>query len=197
MVFQGLFNDIQDQHFDHQFLYTVVTNFNTIKRCLPKQASIYTDELHVIQLALDVIHDSNKNKYILYTDSLSCLQTFEHKHIHDPLVLDALLKYSALINKTNICWVPNHFGIRGNDLADETANAALNQRHYHTLILSLWCRDSSDENGLISGLLRLITNVIQCSARWDVDTVNWRTLQRTTIGSHLCNSGFYLLCSFI
>ena len=66
LVFQGLFHDIQDQHFDHQFLYTVVTNFNIIKRCLPKQASIYTVELHAIQLALDVIHNSNKTK--IYID---------------------------------------------------------------------------------------------------------------------------------
>ena len=35
--------------------------------------------------------------------------------------------------------------------------------HYLTLILSLWWRDSSEVNGLISGLPRLITNFIQCS----------------------------------
>ena len=57
MVFQELFNDVQDKYFDHQFLYTdgskddhkvgcaVVSNFNIVKRHLPGQASIYTAEL--------------------------------------------------------------------------------------------------------------------------------------------------------
>ena len=67
LVFQGLFNDVQDKYFDHQFLYTdgskddhkvgcaVVSNFNIVKRRLPGQASIYTAELCAIQLALDVV----------------------------------------------------------------------------------------------------------------------------------------------
>ena len=49
LVFQGLFNDVQDKYCDHQFLMddhkvgcAVVSNFNMIKRRLPGQASIYT-----------------------------------------------------------------------------------------------------------------------------------------------------------
>ena len=85
LVFQGLFNDVQAKCFDHQFLYTdgskddhkvgcaVVSNFNIIKRRLPGQASIYT-KLRAIQLALDVVNNSNKDKYVICVDSLSCLQ---------------------------------------------------------------------------------------------------------------------------
>ena len=141
LVFQGLFNDIQDKYFDHQFLYTdgskddhkvgcaVVSNFNIVKRCLPGQASIYTAELRAIQLALDLVNNSNKDKYVICVDSLSCLQAIEHQHIDHPLVLDVLEKYSALVNKTVLfCWVPSHVGIRGNELADAAAKAALNER---------------------------------------------------------------------
>ena len=90
LVFQGFLNNIQDKYFDHQFLYTdgskddhkvgcaVVSNFNIIKRSLPGQASIYTAELRAIQLALDVVNNSN----------LSCLQAIEQQHIDHPLVLD-------------------------------------------------------------------------------------------------------------
>ena len=93
---------MQDKYFDHQFLYTdgskddhkvgcaVVSNFNIVKRHLPGQASIYTAELHVIQMALDVVHNSNKDKYIICVDYLSCLQAIERQHMDHRLVLDVL-----------------------------------------------------------------------------------------------------------
>ena len=53
----------------------------------------------------------------------------EHQHIDHPLVLDVLEKYSALVTKTVLfCWVPSHVGIRGNELVDAAAKAALNER---------------------------------------------------------------------
>ena len=141
LVFQGLFNDVQDKYSDHRFLYTdgskddhkvgcaVVSNFNIIKRRLPGHTSIYTAELRAIQLALDVVNNSNKDKYVICVDSLLCLQAIEQQHIDHPLVLDVLENYSALINKTVLfCWVPSHVGIRGNDQADAAAKAALNER---------------------------------------------------------------------
>ena len=86
-------------------------------------------ELHVIQQALDVVHNSNKDKYTICVDSLSCLQAIEQQHMDHPLVLDVLEKYSSLINKIVLfCWVPSHVGIRGNELADAAAKAALNER---------------------------------------------------------------------
>ena len=37
--------------------------------------------------------------------------------------------YDLMINKTVLfCWVPSHVGIRGNELADAAAKAALNER---------------------------------------------------------------------
>ena len=131
---------LESQLIDHQFLYTdgskddykvgcaVVSNFNIVKRRLPGQASIYTAELCAIQLALDLVNNSNEDKYIICVDSLSCLQAIEQQHIDHPLVLDVLEKYSALINKTVLfCWVPSHVWIRGNELADAAAKAALNE----------------------------------------------------------------------
>ena len=103
--------------------------FNIVKRRLPGQASIYTAELCAILLALDVVNNSNEDKYIICVDLLSCLQAIEQQHIDHPLVLDVLEKCSALINKTVLfCWVPSHVGIRGNELADAAAKAALNER---------------------------------------------------------------------
>ena len=90
---------------------------------IPGQASIYTAELHAIQLALDVVHNSNQDKYVIFVDYLSCLQAIGQQHIDHPLVLDVLEKYSALINKTVLC----HVGIRGNELADAAVKVALNE----------------------------------------------------------------------
>ena len=46
---------------DHKVGCAVVSNFNIVKRRLPGQASIYTAELRAIQLALDVVNNSNKD----------------------------------------------------------------------------------------------------------------------------------------
>ena len=143
-------------------------NILIVKRRLPGQASIYTAELRAIQLALDLVNNSNKDKYVICVDSLSCLQAIEQQHIDHPLVLDVLEKYSALINKTVLfCWVPSHVGIRGHELADAAAKAALNER---LTIMTLPYSDFKplvkrfiQVNGLISGLPRLITSFIQCS----------------------------------
>ena len=113
-----------------------------VKRRLTGQASIYTAEPCAIQLALDVVNNSNEDKYIICVDSLSCQQAIEQQHIDHPLVLDVLEKYSALINKTVLfCWVPSHVGIRGNELADAAAKAALNETHNHdiTILIQYVC----------------------------------------------------------
>ena len=57
-----------------------------------------------------------------------------------PLVLDDLEKYSALRNNfnSNILLGTSHVGIRGNELADEAAKAALNER---PIIMTLPCSD--------------------------------------------------------
>ena len=110
---QGLFNDVQDKYFDHQFLYTdgskddqkvrcaVFSSLSIIKRRLPDQAYIYTAELHAIQLGLDVVCQSNKNKYIICVNSLSCLQVIDHGGRRSPAVA---------------CWTSDHWVAGSNPL---------------------------------------------------------------------------------
>ena len=103
---------------------------------MPGQASIYKAELRAIQLALDLVNKSNKDKYVICVDSISYLQSIEHQHIDHPLVLDVFEKYSALVNKTVLfCWVPSHVGIRGNELTDAAAKAALNETPNHDITI--------------------------------------------------------------
>ena len=132
---------------------------------MPGQASIYTAELHTIQLALNVVHNSNKDKYIICVDSLSCLHAIERQHMDHPLVLDVLEKYSALVNRTVLfCWLHSHVGIRGNKLADAAAKGAPNER------LTIMTLAYSDFEPLVN----MVKRFIRCkwSDFWDTQINN-------------------------
>ena len=58
--------------------------------CLPLQASIFTAEARAILLALKLITISNKTKFIICSDSLSCLQSIHNRSIKNRLVYQIL-----------------------------------------------------------------------------------------------------------
>ena len=71
--------------------------------------------------------DSIASKYIVFTDSLSCLQAFHHMKLEHPLIGMVIRKCVFLnIAKKDIvfCWVSSHTGIKGNEKADLAANSA-------------------------------------------------------------------------
>jgi ribonuclease HI len=95
---------------------------------LPDHSSIFSAEAHAILLALDIIQHSSHNKFIILSDSLSCLQSIHSMNLHNPLILDICNKIHKLTTCGNsICfiWIPSHIGISGNTLADSEAKAAL------------------------------------------------------------------------
>ena len=74
------------------------------------------------------IKDSIASKYIVFTDSLSCLQALHHMKLEHPLIGMVIRKCGFLnIAKKDIvfCWVPSHTGIKGNEKADSAAKSAL------------------------------------------------------------------------
>ena len=71
---------------------------------------------------------STASKYIVFTDSLSCLQALHHMKLEHPLIGMVIRKCVFLnIAKQDIvfCWVPSHTGIKGNEKADSAAKSAL------------------------------------------------------------------------
>jgi ribonuclease HI len=98
-----------------------------IKR-LPNHSSIFSAEARAILLALGTIDLSNNDRFLLMTDSMSCLQSIQnHKLIH-PLILDIVLLTHKLIadgKRITFLWIPSHIGIAGNTAADAAAKAAL------------------------------------------------------------------------
>ncbi|GFR13939.1 putative RNA-directed DNA polymerase from transposon BS [Trichonephila clavata] len=94
---------------------------------VPISASIYTAELHALRIAIEPISLSCGKKFIIYTDSLSALQSIVSLHSSShPILVDITCALANHLKKKDIrfCWIPGHAGINGNELADTAARSA-------------------------------------------------------------------------
>ncbi|XP_055953302.1 uncharacterized protein LOC129989022 [Argiope bruennichi] len=108
--------------------FGIVLPSGTLSYRLHTCSSVFTAELMAISSALHEISMSTYRSFIIYTDSMSALETLSHpdNQMH-PVALEILNSLVLLRNKTfNIlfCWVPSHSGISGNEAADCAAKAA-------------------------------------------------------------------------
>ena len=95
---------------------------------LPDSASVFTAEVWAIIKALEQIKDYIASKYIVFTDSLSCLQALQHMKLEHPLIGMVIRKCVFLnISKKDIvfCWVRSYIAIKGNEKADSAVKSAL------------------------------------------------------------------------
>ena len=60
-------------------------NGNSKRETLPKIASVFSAELHAIQLALRIIMERGDGDYVIVTDSLSSLQNIGDKQTKHPI----------------------------------------------------------------------------------------------------------------
>ena len=81
---------------------------------LPDNASIFSAEIKAIDLALDHIMQSRNTEFIIFSDSLSVLQSLHNRYIENPLLLDVLLKHNDLAELNHIVFVgfPVMFGLK-------------------------------------------------------------------------------------
>ena len=81
-----------------------------------------------ILLALEHIKNSEREHYVIFTDSLSCLLAIENHNITNQLIAKILDVHHNLPKKKAVkfLWVPSHIGIRGNKKADSSAKDAIN-----------------------------------------------------------------------
>ena len=92
----------------------------------------------MIIVALDKIKHSYASKFIIFTDSLCCLQALQWMKLEHPLIGSQCRSVSFVwYSNENItfCWLPSHVRIGGNEKAHLTANAALNLPHANLGIL--------------------------------------------------------------
>ena len=95
---------------------------------LPDNSSVYSAEAHAILLALDFIDTCDSSKFVIFSDSLSCLQAVHNAKWANAIVCEILEKCHLLSlagKEIHFCWVPSHVGIAGNERADVEAKAAL------------------------------------------------------------------------
>ncbi|GBM12396.1 hypothetical protein AVEN_160897-1, partial [Araneus ventricosus] len=107
----------------------VVSPSDTLSYRLHNCCSVFTAELVAIFCALQEISPSSQRNFIIYTDSMSALDTLSHydTQMH-PVGLEILSVSQFLRNKgfsIIFCWVPSHVGISGNEIADSIAKPDL------------------------------------------------------------------------
>ena len=88
-------NDIQDEYSYCTPIYTdgskddrvgcgLIINNLSIKQRLPCNASIFTAEVKAIDLAVDIIDESDDDHFIIFSDSLAVLLSLHNKKMRRP-----------------------------------------------------------------------------------------------------------------
>ena len=136
------FRELKHKYSNHKFVYTdgskdannvgagVVMGEVSHKTGLHKDATVFTAELVAIKEALGLIAHENSSHFVIFSDSLSALEAIKGKNCDTTLVIDILVEVFNLLNSDKhvvFAWVPSHVGIPGNEKADQTAKAALNE----------------------------------------------------------------------
>ena len=127
------FNEIKDNFSNYQHIYTdgskegdtvaaaAVTDNDTYTFRLPDKSSIFSAELKAIWIALYHIKDERSDLFVVFSDSLSCLQDLSNEILDNSIIAVLLQKLSRLCETKTICfcWIPNHIGICDNENADK------------------------------------------------------------------------------
>ena len=75
---------------------------------LPKEASIFTAEAHVLKMAVYYIQRTGSTENVIFTDSRSAIEAL-HSKSHQ------LHKFQLNNIRLELCWIPSHTGIKLND----------------------------------------------------------------------------------
>lgn len=104
-----------------------VSEQSTITRKLTAETSIFTAELVAIVDALTEVENSNDMTFTIFSDSRSALMAINKYNNQHPIVIEILrwlIHLSSRHKTVNLCWVPAHVNIAGNERADGEARAA-------------------------------------------------------------------------
>lgn len=140
-VYQQEFGALCDKYRDYVKYYTDGSKMNEGVGCalvsgtnisygfrLNDRCSIFTAELYALLKSLQHIEGRTEKQFLICTDSLSSVQAMDDLYSSNPLVQNILTLLTNITSKNvklEICWIPGHVGIKGNELADEAAKLAV------------------------------------------------------------------------
>ena len=117
---EKLFN-IQEKYSNYSQIYTdgsqdrnrtrcgAVFNSKTRKRCLPKEAFIFTTKTCALELAFDIVWTSNSKRFVIHSDSFSVLLSIKNWKLDNLLIIKLL----NILNSMSLTkrWILRHIGI--------------------------------------------------------------------------------------
>ena len=144
---QAKFNECHDAQGSHDEVYTDGSKMNErvgtaafinrhfqngettcrqLSKRLPDNSTIFAAEATAISLALNYYQHMGPvhHDVVVYSDSMSCLQTIEGEDTENPFICHIMNLLWSLSNKgtsVRIWWVPSHCGIAGNERVDQLA----------------------------------------------------------------------------
>ena len=132
--YRDQFHITKDEFVDYEAIYTdgskwgnkVAYAFNTSliesSKRIPDGSSIFTAEALAVLHALKYIRQSYLKKFIIFTDSLSLIQSIGNENLKNAIVIKKIQILGQIQNKKVVfCWIPSHVGISGNEKADKTS----------------------------------------------------------------------------
>ncbi|KAG1713963.1 hypothetical protein GQR58_002025 [Nymphon striatum] len=138
-VYLYKFLEVSDSYHGYHHIYTdgsrqndevaaaAISTLTSLSSRLPDKSSIFSAESKALLLALDIVENSTYGRYIILSDSLSCLMALDNMKYSHPTICDILVKLHLLTKSNHVifCWLPSHVGISGNEKADFAAKSAL------------------------------------------------------------------------
>ena len=138
LFLKSRFNELRKKYSDFCHIYTdgskveikvasaYVCPYGTRSYRLRDDCSIFTAEVEAIDKALKYVKVSS----VIFSDSMSLLQTIESQESKNPLVNRVLQTCQSILSGNKyitFCWIPSHRDIRGNEDADRAAKDALSK----------------------------------------------------------------------
>ncbi|KAG1649840.1 RNA-directed DNA polymerase from mobile element jockey [Nymphon striatum] len=147
-VYLYKFLEVSDSYHGYHHIYTdgsrqndevaaaAISTLTSLSSRLPDKSSIFSAESKALLLALDIVENSTYGRYIILSDSLSCLMALDNMKYSHPTICEILLKLHTLSSSNHVifCWLPSHVGISGNEKADFAAKSALSLPVDHQFI---------------------------------------------------------------
>ncbi|KAG1672408.1 RNA-directed DNA polymerase from mobile element jockey [Nymphon striatum] len=148
IVYLNKFLEVSDSYHGYHHIYTdgsrqndevaaaAISSLMSLSSRLPDKSSIFSAESKALLLALDIVENSTYGRYIILSDSLSCLMALDSMKYSHPTICDILVKLHLLTKSNHVifCWLPSHVGISGNEKADFAAKSALSLPVDHQII---------------------------------------------------------------